>query len=185
MKLIKWLLWLVLFLVVIAVGGAIFLVAKVDPNEYKPQISQKVESLTGRKLTLGGDISWRFYPWVGVTLNDFSLSNREGFAPENMIEATQVDVQLKVLPLLSKQLEIGKIDLQSPKINLSVDAQGVSNWDDLSEKGAADAPKIEKPEQAAGAMLGGLVVQGVDISQGEIGWNDQAADQRGPLRLSA
>jgi len=177
MKLIKWLLWLVLFLLVIAVGGAIFLVTKVDPNEYKPQISQKVESLTGRKLTLGGDISWRFYPWVGVTLNDFSLSNREGFAPENMIEATQVDVQLKVLPLLSKQLEIGKIDLQSPKINLSVDAQGVTNWDDLSENGAADAPKIEKPEQAAGAMLGGLVVQGVDISQGEIGWNDQAAGQ--------
>jgi len=177
MKLIKWLLWLVLFLLVIAVGGAIFLVTKVDPNEYKPQISQKVESLTGRKLTLGGDISWRFYPWVGVTLNDFSLSNREGFAPENMIEAKQVDVQLKVLPLLSKQLEIGKIDLQSPKINLSVDAQGVTNWDDLSENGAADAPKIEKPEQAAGAMLGGLVVQGVDISQGEIGWNDQAAGQ--------
>ncbi len=29
----------------------------------------------------------------------------------------------------------------------------------------------------AGAMLGGLVVQGVDISQGEISWNDQAADQ--------
>ncbi|MCP4183622.1 MAG: AsmA family protein, partial [Hyphomicrobiales bacterium] len=165
------------FLVVIAVGGAIFLVTNVDPNEYKPQISQKVESLTGRKLTLGGDISWRFYPWVGVTLNDFSLSNREGFAPENMIEATQVDVQLKVLPLLSKQLDIGKIDLQSPKINLSIDTQGLSNWDDLSEKGATDAPKIEKPEQAAGAMLGGLVVQGVDISQGEIGWNDQAAGQ--------
>ncbi len=177
MKLIKWLFWLVLFLVVVAIGGAIFLVTKVDPNDYKPQISQKVESLTGRKLTLAGDISWRFYPWVGVTLNDFSLSNRAGFAPENMIEATQVDVQLKVLPLLSKQLEIGKIDLQSPKINLSVDAQGVTNWDDLSEKGAASAPKIEKPEQAAGAMLGGLVVQGVDISQGEISWNDQAAGQ--------
>ena len=95
MKLIKWLLWLVLFLVVVAIGAAVFLVTKVDPNEFKPQISQQVESLTGRKLNLKGDLEWRFYPWVGVTLNDFSLSNREGFAPDNMLEAAQVDVQLK------------------------------------------------------------------------------------------
>ncbi len=178
MKLIKWLFWLVLFLVVVAVGGAIFLVTTVDPNKFKPQISQKVESLTGRKLVLAGDIAWQFYPWVGVTLNDFSLSNRSGFTPENMLEAAQVDVQLKVVPLISKQLEIGKITLQSPKINLSVDAQGVTNWDDLSGDGTASAPVADKPEQAAGAMLGGLVVQGVDISHGEISWNDQAAGQQ-------
>ena len=177
MKMIKWLLWLVLFLLVLAVGGAIFLVTTVDPNSLKPQISEKVESLTGRALSLDGDISWRFYPWVGVTLNDFSLSNREGFSPENMLEASQVDVQLKLLPLLSKQLEIGKIVLNAPKISLSIDAQGVSNWDDLSGNGAPSVPKIDTPEQAAGAMLGGLVVQGVDISDGSISWNDQAAGQ--------
>ena len=96
MSLIKWLFWLVLFLVVVAVGAAVFLVTKVDPNEFKPQISQQVESLTGRKLDLKGDLAWRFYPWVGVTLNDFSLSNREGFAPDNMLEAAKVDVQIKL-----------------------------------------------------------------------------------------
>ncbi len=177
MKLIKWLLWLVLFLVVVAIGAAVFLVTKVDPNEFKPQISQQVESLTGRKLNLKGDLEWRFYPWVGVTLNDFSLSNREGFAPDNMLEAAQVDVQLKLLPLISKQLEIGNIVLQSPIISLSLNEQGETNWDDLASKGGATAPVIDKPEQAAGAMLGGLVVQGVDISQGDISWNDQTTNQ--------
>lgn len=177
MKLIKWLLWVVLFLVVIAIGAAIFLVTKVDPNDLKPQISQKVEALTGRKLSLNGDLAWQFYPWVGVTLNDFALSNREGFDPENMLEAAQVDVQLKLIPLLSKQLEIGKIILESPKINLSVNQQGETNWDDLAAKGGASAPVTDSPEQAAGAMLGGLVVQGVDISHGEITWDDQAAGQ--------
>jgi AsmA protein len=177
MKLIKWLLWVVLFLVVIAVGAAIFLITKVDPNDLKPQISQKVESLTGRKLSLNGDLAWQFYPWVGVTLNDFALSNREGFAPEHMLEAAQVDVQLKLIPLLSKQLKIGKIILVSPKINLSVNQQGETNWDDLATKGGAPAPVTDSPEQAAGAMLGGLVVQGVDISDGEISWDDKAAGQ--------
>jgi AsmA protein len=180
MKLIKWLLWVVLFLAVIAIGGAIFLVIKVDPNDLKPQISQQVESLTGRHLELGGDLSWRFYPWVGVTINDFALRNREGFTPENMLQAAQVDVQIKLLPLFNKQLEIGKINLQEPKINLSINAQGETNWDDLVDVGSA--PTSEEPEQAAGVMLGGLVIQGVDISQGDINWDDQTTGQH--YRLS-
>ena len=180
MKLIKWLLWVVLFLAVIAIGGAIFLVIKVDPNDLKPQISQQVESLTGRHLELGGDLSWRFYPWAGVTINDFALRNREGFTPENMLQAAQVDVQIKLLPLFNKQLEIGKINLQEPKINLSINAQGETNWDDLVDVGSA--PTSEEPEQAAGVMLGGLVIQGVDISQGDINWDDQTTGQH--YRLS-
>ena len=176
MKLIKWLLWLILFLVVIAVGGAIFLVSTVDPNDLKPQISRQVESATGRQLHLGGDLAWQFYPWVGVTVNDFALSNREGFSPPNMLEAGQVDVQIRLLPLLSKQLEIGKVVLQSPNISLSVNAAGETNWDDLAGGGASTAPA--QPEAEAGAMLGGLVIQGVDISNGQISWDDQSAGQQ-------
>lgn len=175
MQLIKWFLWLLLFVVVVAIGGAIFLVNKVDPNDLKPQITQRIEAATGRKLELAGDLSWRFYPWVGVTINDFSLANREGFSPASMLKAEQADVQLKLLPLISKQLEIGKIKLQKPVINLSVTAQGEPNWGDLVKE------KIQtstEPEQAAGAVLGGLVIQGVDITDGEIDWNDQQAGQQ-------
>lgn len=177
MKLIKWLLWIVLFVAVVAAGGVVFLITKVDPNDLKPQISQKVESLTGRKLDLKGDLSWRFYPWVGVTLNEFSLSNRSGFLPENMLEADYVDVQLKLLPLLSKQIEVGKIKLQAPIINLSVNAAGETNWGDLAGAEGGGS-KTASPEQEAGAMVGGLVIQGVDISQGEIDWSNEQAGQR-------
>lgn len=177
MKLIKWLLWIVLFVAVVAAGGVIFLITKVDPNDLKPQISQKVESLTGRKLDLKGDLSWRFYPWVGVTLNEFSLSNRSGFSPENMLNAEYVDVQLKLLPLLSKQIEVGKIKLQAPTINLSVNAAGETNWGDLAGAEGGGS-KTASPEQDASAMVGGLVIQGVDISQGEIDWNNEQAGQQ-------
>lgn len=178
MKLLKWLLWLVLFAVVVAVGGAIFVVTTVNPNDFKPQISQKVEDLTGRKLELNGDISWRFYPWVGVTLNEFSLSNREGFEPANMLQAEYVDVQLKLLPLLSKQIEVGKVKLQAPIIKLSVNAAGETNWDDLTGADKAEVQDSTTPGQEAGAMVGGLVIQGVDISKGEIGWRDDVVGQQ-------
>lgn len=175
MKLIKWLLWLILFIVVVAVGGALFLANKVDPNDLKPQISQRVEAATGRKLELAGDLSWRFYPWIGITLNDFTLANRSGFSPDAMIKADQADIQLKLLPLLRKQIEIGKIDLKKPQINLSVNAQGETNWGDLVKE---NKPSTNNAGSAAGAVLGGFVIQGVNITDGDVDWSDQKAGQQ-------
>ena len=54
MNLIKWALWLIVFLVVVAIGGAIFLAQTVDPNSFKAQISEKLEQQIGRKLQLNG-----------------------------------------------------------------------------------------------------------------------------------
>ena len=152
-----------------------FLVNKVDPNSLKPQISERIKSATGRNLELAGDLSWRFYPWVGVTLNDFALSNRAGFAPETMLHAEHADVQVKLLPLISKQLEIGKIKLTAPTLNLSTNDQGETNWGDLTGE---DAAQTAEPEQAAGAVIGGLLIQGVDVEKGSIDWHDQQAGQR-------
>lgn len=177
MKIIKWLLWSGLIIVVIAVGSALFLVNKVDPNDYKSQIAQQIESQIGRKLSIDGDLSWRFYPWVGITLNDFSLSNRAGFSPDSMLSAKQADIQLKLIPLLSKQVEIGKVQLSNPKLNLSINAKGETNWGDVTAQSSSDKNTDMPSEQAAGAMVGGLVIQGVDVSNGEISWNDQLSGQ--------
>ncbi|MEE9448293.1 MAG: AsmA family protein, partial [Arenicellales bacterium] len=175
MNLIKWALWLIVFLVVVAIGGAIFLAQTVDPNSFKAQISEKLEQQIGRKLQLDGDISWRFYPSLGLTLNDFALSNRVGFTPENMLSAEKAEVQVKLLPLIEKKLEVGKVKLIAPKVFLAINAKGESNWADLSQSNKQTL--TTNPEQQASAALGGLVIQGVDISNGEVHWDNAQADQ--------
>ncbi len=177
MKLIKWALWLLLFGVVVLIGGAIFLANKIDPNAYKTQISSKVSSQIGRDFAIEGDLSWRFYPWLGITANGISLANRAGFAPNNMIEAEKIEVQLKLMPLLSKQLDVGKISLVSPNVNLSINEKGETNWGDLGG-GAADMQALpDSPQAAVGAAIGGLVIQGIDVSNGRIDWNDLSLAQ--------
>lgn len=47
------------------IGAVLVLVLLVNPNEFKPLITEQVEAQTGRQLTIDGDIEWRFFPSVG------------------------------------------------------------------------------------------------------------------------
>ncbi len=175
MKLVKVLFFLVLFLVVVLVGGGYFLINNVDPNDYKTQISDAVFKQTGRQLNLAGDLSWSFYPSLGINANEFSLANRDGFKPANMVSAKEARIKVKLKPLLQKRLEVDQVTLVEPDINLAVNAAGDSNWADLLGD-HADSIEQSSSEQA-GLLAGGLIIQGVNIENGKVSWNDDSAGQ--------
>jgi len=56
-------------LVLIAILVILFVV---DPNDYKEQIAGLVENVTGRTLTIEGDIKLTFYPWLGRETSAFA-----------------------------------------------------------------------------------------------------------------
>lgn len=57
----------------------------VDPNDYRDDIEQQVSEITGRSFAIGGDIGWSIWPGIGFELNNVTLSNPEGFTPENLL----------------------------------------------------------------------------------------------------
>ena len=65
MKAIKYLFYIVLVLIILVVAGGLLLAKFVDPNDYKDTITAKVEEKTGRKLSIDGDLSLTWFPWVG------------------------------------------------------------------------------------------------------------------------
>ena len=73
-------------LAVVTIGAAIIYIANFDPNANKAWLAQKFNDATGRNLTLGGDVGLTIYPWLGVTLNDATISNAEGFGNTPMLE---------------------------------------------------------------------------------------------------
>lgn len=70
MKFIKWLLAL---LVTLVVAVTLYLTVFFDPNDFKPEIVNAVKKQTGRELVIGDDLSWTFFPTVGINLGDFTL----------------------------------------------------------------------------------------------------------------
>lgn len=60
----------VILLGVIAVG---VLTALFDPNDYKPEIETLAKEKANIDLSVGGDIDWSFYPWLGLSIADVDV----------------------------------------------------------------------------------------------------------------
>ena len=171
---------IILFIVIIAIAGLISLPFFVDPNDYKQEISDQVEKATGRKLTLEGDIGLSVFPWIALELGPLSLSNAQGFKAEQFAHVDAAEIRIKLIPLLSKQLEMDTVILDGLLLNLEKNKAGKTNWDDLAgETKATTTP--EKAETQAGEprapALAAISIAGVKLTNANILWSDESTSQ--------
>ncbi len=147
----------------------------IDVNNYKPQISEAVEEATGRALQIG-NIKASLFPWVGIRLEDVRLANRSGFSDRDFLKVESLNIQVALLPLLSKEIEIKRFELDAPELFLERNAAGEGNWEDLlaSEPVSASAPAAER--QAANdrspSPLAALNAESLQLNHGRLIWAD-------------
>ena len=142
-----------------------------DPNDYKDQIAQAVHTNTGRTLTIDGDLSLRFFPWLAVQLGQTSLSNAPGFGDAPFASIDSASVSLKLMPLFSKEIELGTIKLEGLDLNLARNEQGVSNWDDLMQAAEAEEPAPAEDEEPID--LDSLTAGGIALENANVSWDDR------------
>jgi AsmA protein len=183
-KVLKILVILVVVLVLLVAGGAAAIVMLVDPNDYRGEIEAAVEENTGRELTLGGEIGLSVFPWLGLTLNDARLSNAPGFGDEPFAEVGEVEIRVKLLPLLSNTLEMETARLVGLKVNLARDDAGHANWDDLAGGGKHDDDRAghDQAHEREGRAMAALAIGGIEISDSALTWEDRQAGQRYALQ---
>ncbi len=158
-----------------------------DPNDYKTQINSAVEDATGRQLNIDGDIGLSLFPWIGMELGKITLSNAAGFGDSPFAQLNSAEVKLKLMPLLKQEVEMKAITLRGLNLNLQVDVNGKTNWDDLGQ-GDAPAPATTTPaptqpapgsDDEAGAFnLAALAIGGLEITDANISYDDRSSDAR-------
>ena len=149
----------------------------VDPNDYKDQITAAVQKATGRQLTLDGKLQLAVFPTIRIAVGGATLSNAPGFGNEPMAKIGSAELQVGLLPLLSRRIEIGNARLKDLELNLARDARGRNNWQDMSG-GDAAAPAGQGAGGSAGLQL---AVGAVEVSNARIVWNDAATGSRWTL----
>ena len=165
---------LIFGIVILAVAGLIALPFFIDPNDYKQEISEQVEKATGRILTLEGDIGLSVFPWIALELGELSLSNAKGFKADTFAKVNAVEVRIKLMPLLNKQLEMDTVLLDGLVLNLEKNKAGKTNWDDLASSGSeatSDKKDTESSDNGAPA-LAAISIAGVQLSNANIIWAD-------------
>lgn len=174
---IKWLLGLVLVLVVLVIAAVIVLPMVIDPNDYKPQIVEAVKEHTGRDLVIEQDLELSVFPWLGIETGGVRLGNAAGFEAESFAAIEKLGIKVRLVPLLSRRVEVDTLVLEGLRLNLEKDAQGRTNWDDLAARDTAEPADDRAP---AGERRGPVAfsVQGVRIEDARIAWHDRQAGEQ-------
>ncbi len=130
-------------LILLLVLVALLLPLLFDQDDLKHAIGEAVLEETGRKLTIAGDLEFSVFPWLAVEVSQITLGNAAGFSAESFAEIGQASLGVRLMPLLKKKIEVGRVTLDDFSLNLSVKANGQNNWQDLLESGDVAAGSDE------------------------------------------
>jgi len=167
MKILKYAVFVLGGLIVLAGAVAAYVAATFDPNQFKPQIIQAVKEKTQRTLKLEGNVALSFWPSIGASLGKASLSERA--SDREFAAVDDARVSLKLMPLLSKQAVVDAVQIKGLRANFMKTKDGKMNIDDL----------VAPDPAPAGADPGfKLDIAGVEIADATIHYADQAAGSK-------
>ncbi|MGQ0672578.1 MAG: AsmA family protein [Hyphomicrobium sp.] len=129
MGLLSWLLLIVLGFVGMLAGAAAVLVLTLPETFVRDRIVAEVKRQTGRDLVIAGPAALRFYPSIGFSLGDVSLSAPAGMGDAALVRMASLDVSVRLLPLLAREVTIERLVLVKPVFELHVDPDGRRTWD--------------------------------------------------------
>jgi len=151
------------FILLMIVGVVVF-AATFNVNQYRGRIQTELEKRLNRKVSLG-DMHLGLFP-PRFQVHNLSIADDPKFnATKPFVEAQELDVSIKLLPLLHKSIEISSVSLQRPSVELVKDAQGTWNFSTVGPT-QKSAPSQDKEQFS----LGELAVQ-----DGEVAITDQQA----------
>lgn len=119
---------IVLFFFLAALLAIVIITKLVDPNDYRNQIEQFIYSKTGRSLDIQGDIEWSLFPRVGISLPEVTIGNPKGIEGPSLAHIEKLNLQARLLSLLTGKIDIDEIRIDNAKINLIIDKDNHNNW---------------------------------------------------------
>jgi AsmA protein len=137
-----------LAIVTIIIVAVLVFAATFDVNRYRPTIQSELEKRLDRKVTLG-DMHLSVLP-PRFRVETISIGEDPRFTTQNpFVQAQELDVSVKLLPLLKKSVQIDSLDLKRPSVELIKNQQGVWNFASLGSNPEASQPAPAKPAPAA------------------------------------
>ncbi len=162
--------------VTLIILAAIAFVATINPNDYRGTIQAKLEQQTNRKIELG-NIDLRLFP-PSFRVAYLSISDDPRFSNRPFIQTEGLSVSVKLLPLLSKSVQIDSLALQRPSVELIKNAQGVWNFASLGREAGSESPTTHTrtaktpPETTPSSTSSSSSSEQAQLSLGELAIED-------------
>lgn len=174
MKVIKWLFFVLGGLIVLIIVALLVIPMFVDVQQYKPEIEKKISEATGRPFTIRGDLDLSLFPWAGISFSDLHMGNPPGFKEKDFVSVKFFEARVKLLPLITKDIQVKRFVLEGPRIVLEKDKSGRTNWEGLGKPSAQEITKPQEEKPGEKLPIKSLAVGEFAIKKGSLLWIDHA-----------
>ena len=177
-RFMKFITTLLVIIVVLVAGAAVILPRVFDPNDYRDEIAGAVYDASGLELSINGPIGWTVFPWVGLSLEDITVKGTEN---SQLAKLGAAEISVKLIPLLSKTVEVQTASLSGLELTLVKNKQGKGNWE-VSKPDGAEAAETKttetRSESAKSSAPLELDIANVDISDLLFSYEDQQTGKK-------
>ncbi len=116
--------------VIVLLLAALFIIPSLVPSSvYKDKIQSQLSRELGRDVRINGDVKLATFPVVKAKTGPVEIDNPDGFTHKKFVSLAGLEARVKLLPLLSKRVEISRFTLEKPEIHLERRADGTANWE--------------------------------------------------------
>jgi hypothetical protein len=137
-----------LMIVAAAILLGLFLV-RPGVSRLKARITRSISRAVGRPADIGS-VHLRFLPRPGFDLENLVIYEDSAFGAEPMLRAPEVTAVVRLTSLVRGRLDIARLELTEPSLNLVRRADARWNWEDLLERTARTplAPTAKSKSEA-------------------------------------
>jgi AsmA protein len=189
MKAIKWVVLGVAVVIVLLLAVVLVLPYFINVQKYKPEIEKRISENLGLPVSIGGDLRLSLFPWAGVAFSELRVGNPPGFKEENLFFVKSFEVNVKVIPLLSRDIQVKGFILEGPRVVLEKAKNGKANWEQIGR--ASRESRMETPEEekagreessADGFAVKSLAVGEMSVRNGSLLWVDGSKGERKEIK---
>lgn len=141
--------WIIAGAVMIVLAGAV-IAALLNLNSLikrnKDFLIGKAEQSLARKLSVG-DVEATLWGGIGVRLTDFVMADDRDFSSGDFVRARDLQVNLKLWPLLKREIQVKSLVLHDPTIQIIRDAGGNFNFSTIGKREKEKKPAAEKDKK--------------------------------------
>jgi uncharacterized protein involved in outer membrane biogenesis len=141
-------------------------------NTHKDTILTRVKTQLGRDVGVG-NIGITLRSGLGVRLENVTIGEDPAFGTEPFLQASDLQVNVRLLPLLKKEFQVKKVILREPVIRIVKNKNGVLNTQSLTKP--AETAQAAGPQGAGEPSTAAipLVVSLASIENGEVDYIDE------------
>lgn len=181
----KKIIWILLFVLILAVIAGVVFVATLDVNQYRPLLMDQIQKAIGKpvrieKISLG----WR--SGAALSLNGFAVAADPEFR-DKLIEVDSAKAELQLMPLLAREIKVSSIYIGEPKIRIVRKPDGTLLGFEPTPAGASEVNAAEgnhppvNPAQAGAALS--FLVDEIRVDSGDILFRDESGAHVKEIRV--